>query len=89
MVSWLENSDDKLSDLELWGVEKSVYGFSDFFEWLDNDGVGLGGAGKGKEKEVAKGKAKGKEKEKGRTRVKAEKKRSLEGKRRKLGWISK
>ena len=38
MVSWLENSDDKLSDLELWGVEKAMYGFSDLF---DNDGVGL------------------------------------------------
>ena len=28
MVSWLENSDDKLSDLELWGVEEAMYGFS-------------------------------------------------------------
>lgn len=64
MVSWLENSNDKLSDFELWGVEKAVYGFSDLSEWLDNDGVGLRGAGKGKEKEVAKGKAKDKEKEK-------------------------
>ena len=64
MVSWLENSDDKLLDLELWGVEKLMYGFSDLFEWLDNDGVGLRGAGKGKEKEVAKGKTKEKGREK-------------------------
>ena len=35
MVSWLENSDDKLSDLELWGVEKSVYGFSDLLTMME------------------------------------------------------
>ena len=65
MVSWLEDSDDKLSDFELWGVEKSAYGFSDLLEWLNNDGVSLSNArskekGKGKEKEKEKEKGKGK-----------------------------
>jgi hypothetical protein len=84
MVSWLENSDDKLSDLELWGVEKAVYGFSDLFEWLDNSGVGLRGAGKGKEKEVAKGKAKEKEKEKKKDKGKGREKEVTGGKKKKV-----
>ena len=41
MVSWLEDSDEKLSDLELWGTVKSTYAFSDLLEWLANGGVGL------------------------------------------------
>jgi hypothetical protein len=83
MVSWLENSDDKLSDLELWEVEKAVYGFSDLFEWLDNSGVGLRGAGKGKEKEVAKGKAKEK-KEKKKDKSKGREKEVTGGKKKKV-----
>ena len=79
MVSWLENSDDKLSDLELWGVEKS-----DLFEWLDNDGVGLRGAGKGKEKEVAEGKAKEKGKEKRKDKGKGREKEVTGGKKKKV-----
>ena len=66
MVSWLEDSDDKLSDFELWGVEKSAYGFSDLLEWLNNDGVGLSNARskeKQKEKEKEKDKCKDKAKE--------------------------
>ena len=82
MVSWLEDSDDKLSDFELWGVEKLAYGFSDLLEWLNNDGVGLSNArskekGKGKEKEMerSKEKRKGREKEmeKGKRKDKGEK----------------
>ena len=41
MVSWLENSDKKLSDVELWGVSKPTYTFSDLLEWLANGGEGL------------------------------------------------
>ena len=84
IMSWLENSDDKLSDLELWGVEKAMYGFSNLFEWLDNDGVGLRGAGKGKEKKVAKGKAKGKEKEKRKDKGKGREKEVTGGKKKKV-----
>jgi hypothetical protein len=71
MVSWLEDSDEKLSDLELWGTVKSTYTFSDLLEWLANGGVGLrkmetdiGETQKGKEKEKEKEKRKGKGKEK-------------------------
>ena len=73
MVSWLEDGDDKLSDVELWGVSKPVYGFSDLFEWLANGGEGLTvetesdmkkSKGKGKEKAKEKKKDKGKEKKK-------------------------
>ena len=59
MVSWLENSNDRLSDIELWGVEKPVYGFADLLEWLENNGIGKNQ----KEKEKWKGKGKEKEKE--------------------------
>jgi len=41
MVPWLENDEDKLSDVELWRISKPVYGFSDFLEWLANNGEGL------------------------------------------------
>ena len=83
MVSWLEDSDNKLSDLELWGILKPVYAFSDLLEWLANGGEGLtkGETESGsdmeetqKKKEKGKGKGKGKEerkeKEKGKGKVK-------------------
>ena len=41
MVSWLEDSDDKLSDIELWGVLKPAHAFSHLLEWLVNGGEGL------------------------------------------------
>jgi len=41
MVSWLEDASDKLSDLELWGVFKPSYTFSDLLEWLASGGKGL------------------------------------------------
>jgi len=74
MVAWLEDSEDKLSDIELWGILKPAYTFSDLFEWLEKGGEGLTKveteAGSdmeetGKEKEKGKGKGKGKEKGKG------------------------
>jgi len=77
MVSWLEDQSDKPSDLELWGVVKAAYTFSDLMQWLSNGGESLDvgdsqsddGEPKGKEKE--KGKGKGKEKEKGKGKEKA------------------
>jgi hypothetical protein len=70
MVSWLEDQSDKLSDLELWGVAKSGYTFSDLMEWLKNGGEGIGGPeSDGESREVVKGKGKGqgkgKDKDKG------------------------
>jgi len=77
MVSWLEDQDDKLSDVEIWGVAKPSYGFSDLMQWLDNKGEGLDvsetesdsgdrrkgkGKGKGKGKKMKQDKGKGKEK---------------------------
>ena len=79
MVAWLEDRDDKLSDVELWGILKPAYLFSDLFEWLENGGEGLTKVetevesemeetqkrkGKGKEKAKEKGKGKGKDKDK-------------------------
>ena len=81
MVSWLEDSDDKLSDAELWGVSKSVYTFSDLLEWLANGGEGLtkmktetGSDIKETQKEKEKKKGKGKEKEKRKEKEKEEEK---------------
>jgi len=81
MVSWLEDSQDKLSDIELWGILKPAYTFPDLLEWLANGGEGLtkieteAGSDmeetrkeKGKEKE--RGKGKGKEKGKGKGKEK-------------------
>jgi hypothetical protein len=41
MVAWLENEDDGPSDIEVWGVEKTQYGFIDLDVWLKNEGKGL------------------------------------------------
>ena len=41
IVFWLENSDDKLSDIKLWEVSKPIYTFSDLLEWLANGEEGL------------------------------------------------
>lgn len=92
MVSWLEDSDDKLSDFELWGVEKSAYGFSDLLEWLNNDGVGLSNARfkekeKERDKELEKGKRKdkeGKDKRKGKDKGKGKAKEVTGGNKKKV-----
>lgn len=72
MVSWLEDHPDKPSDLDLWGISKPAYLFSDLMEWLANGGEGLNGQesetdsdGKGKDKGKKKGKDKGRNKGKG------------------------
>lgn len=56
MVQWLENDKNSPSDLETWGVEKSVYLFQDLLKYAANGGslVEKEGKGKGKEKEKAK-----------------------------------
>jgi hypothetical protein len=41
MVAWLENQDDKQTDVDLWGIRKASYTFGDLKEWLANDGKGL------------------------------------------------
>ena len=41
MVSLLEDRDDKLSDIKLWGVSKPAYTFSDLLKWLANGGDSL------------------------------------------------
>jgi hypothetical protein len=41
MVAWLEDAEDALSDVEVWKVEKGLYGFADLDMWLKNDGQGL------------------------------------------------
>ena len=41
MVEWLEKGEDRLSDLDLWGVEKSSYTFKDldaYLKWAASKG---------------------------------------------------
>lgn len=64
MVSWLEEDDDKLSDVELWGISKDAYGFADLLEWLANDGEGLTVDTESDVEKSKKGKGKGKGKRK-------------------------
>ena len=93
MVSWLEDSDNKLPDVELWGISKPAYTFADLLEWLANGGEGLTKVeveatsdieetqkGKGKEREREKKKGKGKEKEVGKGKGKDKDKGKSKGK---------
>ena len=88
MVSWLEDQSDKPSDLELWGVVKAAYTFSDLMQWLSNGGEGLyvgnsqsdKGEPKGKEKEKRKEKEKTKEKGKQKEKTKEKDKEKESGK---------
>jgi hypothetical protein len=86
MVAWLDQREDRLSDVDVWGVEKAVYTFTDLAVWLENggslevegnsdyeDGNGKVGKGKGKEKEKEKEKFKGKNKGKGKSKGKKKK----------------
>jgi hypothetical protein len=56
MVAWLENSEDQLDDVDLWGLEKTLYVFKDLDVWLQN-----GGSLEKEEKEEEKKKKKKKE----------------------------
>jgi hypothetical protein len=77
MVAWLEGQEDRLSNLDLWGIKKVNYTFTDLAMWLANGGTlevedddyvdqkqtkKSKGKGKGKEKEKEKDKEKRKEK---------------------------
>ena len=77
MKAWLEGESES-ADVDVWGVKKAIYGFSDLKVWLENEGtlalddeeeeferykVVKRGKGKGREKDLEK--KKGKEKEKG------------------------
>jgi hypothetical protein len=44
MVEWLEEREDRPSDMDLWGKEKSHYTFSDLTKWLKEAGDGAGAA---------------------------------------------
>ena len=57
MVEWLENGEDRLSDLDLWGVEKSSYTFKDLDAYLER--AESKGKKKAKEDKVKKDKVKG------------------------------
>jgi hypothetical protein len=80
MVSWLERESNALSDVEVWGFDKTGHGFRDLVTWLDekdmereggvNMDMNMERKGKGKEKS-----RKGKEKE----QEKKEKKKNVGG----------
>jgi hypothetical protein len=36
MLAWLEGKGDKLSDIEVWGVKKSLYTFKDLQLWMEH-----------------------------------------------------
>jgi len=72
MVKWLEESEDKGLDFEVWGVTKEVYTMTDLKKFVGNGGTLVEKKGKGKkqgkekvkemEKDSGKEKGKGKEK---------------------------
>lgn len=55
MIEWLENGDDKPSDLDVWGVEKTHYTFKDLIEYLEQAKVKRKEKGKKKVKVADKG----------------------------------
>jgi hypothetical protein len=79
MVAWLDG-DSESADIDVWGVQKVNYTFSDLSVWLENGGRWESdsedeskvkrGKGKGKEKGLRKGKGKEKELDKGKGREK-------------------
>ena len=58
MVKWLEDSDDKGTNLEVWGVEKGSYSLMDLCKFVDNNGTLVEKKGKGKKKDVSEGSGK-------------------------------
>jgi hypothetical protein len=45
MLNWLKETADAPSDLEIWGMEKGIYRFSDLTQWLqgkEEEGIGKG-----------------------------------------------
>ncbi|KAF8220292.1 hypothetical protein L208DRAFT_1129721, partial [Tricholoma matsutake] len=39
MVSWLSEDEDRLCDVDLWGIKKEAYTFMDLAAWLQNGGT--------------------------------------------------
>ena len=78
MKAWLEGESES-ADVDVWGVKKAIYGFSDLKVWLENEGtlalddeeeferykVVKRGKGKGREKDLEKKKGKEKGHKKG------------------------
>ena len=58
MVKWLEDSDDKGTDLDVWGVEKGSYSLMDLHKFVNNGGTLAEKKGKGKKKDVSEGSGK-------------------------------
>lgn len=71
LVKWLDSEPDKLSDEEVWGIDKSTYTFADLVTYMNNGGtlnlLAL-------ESDQAKGKRKGKGKEREKTKDKVKNK---------------
>ena len=55
MVKWLKDSDDKGTDLEVWGVKKELYSLMDLHKFVDN---GTLAENKGKKQDVSEGSGK-------------------------------
>jgi len=75
MVLWLNEDEDRMCNVDVWGVKKNVYTFTDLALWLENGGTlevenrhdddGKSKVKKGKEKRKEKVKVKEKRKDKG------------------------
>lgn len=64
MVMWLNEDDDRMPDIDLWGIKKAEYNFGDLAMWLRNGGlldVESDGGFKDEKTKGRKGKDKGKE----------------------------
>ena len=78
MMGWLNEDEDRVCDIDVWGIKKNVYTFTDLALWLENGGT-LEVEDQdydGKKKKATKGKEKRKEK------VKVQEKRKDKGKER-------
>ena len=81
MVSWLNEDEDRMCNVDLWGIQKEVYTFTDLAAWLQNGGtleVESDGDYKDKMSKGTKGKGKSLRKE----NVKVQEKRKEKGKER-------
>jgi hypothetical protein len=59
MQRWLNDEEDALPAIDIWGEEKSSYTFKDLSAWMEKEDNKARKKGKGKAKEVYKGKKKG------------------------------
>ena len=89
MVAWLNEDEDRQCDMDVWGVKKNVYTFTDLALWLENGGTlevestedhdERGKSTKGKEKRKEKVEMQEKQKDRGKGR-KLEKEKEKEKK---------